>query len=169
MSISKIELLENEFEKNEEKIDLLECECDKLWGELVEAQAKVRNITDIKNNLKNVNEKINKKIIKLKKKIIILYSNILMNNKRSEYNRNYYEKHREEIIKKHLEYYHENKEYINNRNKEYFVNYYQQNKQRILTRVQNNYYLKVGRIKKPEKIKIKNEILENNIVISLMD
>jgi hypothetical protein len=92
-----------------------------------------------------------------------------MNNKRSEYNRNYYEKHREEIIKKHLEYYHENKEYINNRNKEYFVNYYQQNKQRILTRVQNNYYLKVGRIKKPEKIKIKNEMSENNIVISLMD
>jgi hypothetical protein len=77
--------------------------------------------------------------------------------KRSEYNRNYYEKHREEIIKKHLEYYHENKEYINNRNKEYFVNYYQQNKQRILTRVQNNYYLKVGRIKTPEKITIKNE------------
>ena len=90
-------------------------------------------------------------------------------NKRSEYNRNYYEKHRDEIIKKHLEYYHENKEYINNRNKEYFVNYYQQNKQRILTRVQNNYYLKVGRSKKPERIIIKNEILENNIVISLMD
>ena len=89
--------------------------------------------------------------------------------KRSEYNRNYYEKHREEIIKKHLEYYHENKEYINNRNKEYFVNYYQQNKQRILTRVQNNYYLKVGRLKKPDRIIIKNEILENNIVISLMD
>jgi hypothetical protein len=89
--------------------------------------------------------------------------------KRSEYIRNYYEKHREEIIKKHLEYYHENKEYINNRNKEYFVNYYQQNKQRILTRVQNNYYLKVGRIRKPEKIKTKNEILENIIVISLMD
>jgi hypothetical protein len=92
-----------------------------------------------------------------------------MNNKRSEYNRNYYEKHREGIIKKHLEYYHENKEYINNRNKEYFVNYYQQNKQRILTRVQNNYYLKVGRLKKPDRIIIKNEILENNIVISLMD
>jgi chromosome segregation ATPase len=67
MSISKIELLENELEKNEAKIDLLQCECDKLWGELVEAQAKVRNITDIKNNLKNINEKINKKIIKLKK------------------------------------------------------------------------------------------------------
>ena len=82
-------------------------------------------------------------------------------NKRSEYNRNYYQKHREEIIKKHLEYYHENKEY--------FVNYYQQNKQRILTRVQNNYYLKVGRLKKPDRIIIKNEILENNIVISLMD
>ena len=30
-------------------------------------------------------------------------------NKRSEYNRNYYEKHRDEIIKKHLEYYHQNK------------------------------------------------------------
>jgi hypothetical protein len=99
----------------------------------------------------------------------MLYSNILMNNKRSEYNRNYYEKHRDEIIKKHLEYYHENKEYINNRNKEYFINYYQQNKQRILTRVQNNYYLKVGRLKKPDRIIIKNEILENNIVISLMD
>jgi hypothetical protein len=101
-------------------------------------------------------------------------------NKRSEYNRNYYEKHRDEIIKKHLEYYHENKEYINNRNKEYFVNYYQQNKQRILTRVQNNYYLKVGRLKKPDRIildpsgsikssTLKNVILENNIVISLMD
>ena len=101
-------------------------------------------------------------------------------NKRSEYNRNYYEKHRDEIIKKHLEYYHENKEYINNRNKEYFVNYYQQNKQRILTRVQKNYYLKVGRLKKPDRIildpsgsikssTLKNEILENNIVISLMD
>jgi hypothetical protein len=100
--------------------------------------------------------------------------------KRSEYNRNYYQKHRDEIIKKHLEYYHENKEYINNRNKEYFVNYYQQNKQRILTRVQNNYYLKVGRLKKPDRIildpsgsikssTLKNEILENNIVISLMD
>jgi hypothetical protein len=100
--------------------------------------------------------------------------------KRSEYNRNYYQKHREEIIKKHLEYYHENKEYINNRNKEYFINYYQQNKQRILTRVQNNYYLKVGRSKKPDRIildpsgsikssTLKNEILENNIVISLMD
>jgi len=90
-------------------------------------------------------------------------------NKRSEYNRNYYQKHRDDIIKKHLEYYHENKEYINNRNKEYFVNYYQQNKQRILTRVQNNYYLKVGRLKKPDRIIIKNVILENNIVISLMD
>ena len=91
-----------------------------------------------------------------------------MNNKRSEYNRNYYEKHRDDIIKKHLEYYHENKEYINNRNKEYLVNYYQQNKEKIITRVQNNYYLKVGRLKKPDRI-IKNEILENNIVISLMD
>ena len=66
MNISKIELLENELEKNEAKIDLLQYECDKLWEELVEAQAKVRNITYIKNNLKSINEKINKKIIKLK-------------------------------------------------------------------------------------------------------
>ena len=66
MNISKIELLENELEKNEAKIDLLQYECDKLWEELVEAQAKVRNITDIKNNLESINEKINKKIIKLK-------------------------------------------------------------------------------------------------------
>jgi len=81
----------------------------------------------------------------------------------------YYKNHREEIIQKNLEYYRKNKEYINNRNKEYFVNYYQQNKTRILTRVQNNYYLKVGRLKKPDRIIIKNEILENNIVISLID
>ena len=92
-----------------------------------------------------------------------------MNNNRSEYNRNYYIKNRERIIQKLLEYYHENKEMINQRNKDYYVNYYQQNKQKILTRVQNNYYLKVGRLKKPDRIIIKNEILENNIVISLMD
>jgi hypothetical protein len=67
MSISKIELLENEFEKNEEKIDLLQCECDKLWGELGEIQAKLSNITDIKYNVKKINEKIKNKIIKLKK------------------------------------------------------------------------------------------------------
>ena len=101
-------------------------------------------------------------------------------NKRSEYNRNYYQKHREEIIKKHLEYYRENREVINNRYKEYNVYYYQKNKEKIITRVQNNYYLKNSKIKKPEKnildpsgsIKsktLKNEILENNIVISLMD
>ena len=94
-----------------------------------------------------------------------------MNNKRSEYNRNYYEKHRDDIIKKHLEYYHENKEYINNRNKEYFVNYYQQNKQRILTRVQNNYYNKIHAIKvyKPPIISKTNQILDSNIIIRLMD
>jgi len=56
-------------------------------------------------------------------------------NKTSEHNRNYYEKHRDEIIKKLLECYRENKEIITNRNKEYFFNYYQKNKQRILTRV----------------------------------
>jgi hypothetical protein len=90
-------------------------------------------------------------------------------NKRSEYNRNYYQKHREEIIKKHLEYYRENREVINNRYKEYNVYYYQKNKEKIITRVQNNYYLKNNKIKNPEKKIIKNEILENNIVISLMD
>ena len=98
-------------------------------------------------------------------------------NKRSEYNRNYYEKHRESIIEKHLEYYHQNKEMINMRNKDYYVNYYQQNKQRILARVQNNYYN--GSIRKTDKPKTKNDkamdftkpvvLLENNIVISLMD
>jgi hypothetical protein len=90
-------------------------------------------------------------------------------NKRSEYNRNYYQKHREEIIKKHLEYYRENREVINNRYKEYNVYYYQKNKEKIITRVQNNYYLKNNKIKNPEKKIIKNEILENNITISLMD
>ena len=34
MNISKIELLENELEKNEAKIDLLQCECNALWDEL---------------------------------------------------------------------------------------------------------------------------------------
>ena len=103
-------------------------------------------------------------------------------NKRSEYNRNYYEKHRESIIEKHLEYYHQNKEMINMRNKDYYVNYYQQNKQRILARVQNNYYNKIHAIKvyKPPIIPKQNEILEpsgsiksstldSNIIIRLMD
>ena len=66
MNISKIELLENELEKNEAKIDLLQCECDKLWDEIAETQKKLTNITDIKYNLKKINEKINNKIIKLK-------------------------------------------------------------------------------------------------------
>ena len=94
-----------------------------------------------------------------------------MNNKRSEYNKNYYQKHREDIIKKHLEYYHENKEMINTRNKDYYVNYYQHNKQRILTRVQNNYYNKIHAIKvyKPPIIQTQNEILGSNIIIRLMD
>ncbi len=90
-------------------------------------------------------------------------------NKRYEYNRNYYQKHREEIIKKHLEYYRENREVINNRYKEYNVHYYQKHRKEIITKVQNNYYLKVGYPKKPEKIKMKNEILENNMIIRLMD
>ena len=92
-------------------------------------------------------------------------------NKRSEYNRNYYEKHRESIIEKHLEYYHQNKEMINMRNKDYYVNYYQQNKQRILARVQNNYYNKIHSIKvyKPPIIPKQNEILDSNIIIRLMD
>jgi hypothetical protein len=92
-------------------------------------------------------------------------------NKRSEYNRNYYEKHRESIIEKHLEYYLQNKEMINMRNKDYYVNYYQQNKQRILARVQNNYYNKIHAIKvyKPPIIPKQNEILDSNIIIRLMD
>jgi ABC-type enterochelin transport system substrate-binding protein len=63
---TKIELLENELEKNEAKIDLLQYECDQLWGEIEEKQAKLSNITDMKYNVKKINEKINKKIIKLK-------------------------------------------------------------------------------------------------------
>jgi len=90
--------------------------------------------------------------------------------KRSEYNRNYYIKNRERIIQKHLEYYHENKEMINQRNKEYYVNYYQQNKQKILTRVQNNYYSKIHAVKVyKEVIPKKNNIIQNNIIIRLMD
>ena len=65
MNISKIELLENELEKNEAKIDLLQYECDKLWDEIGVTEKKLRNITDMKYNLKKINEKINKKIIKL--------------------------------------------------------------------------------------------------------
>jgi hypothetical protein len=92
-------------------------------------------------------------------------------NKRSEYNKNYYQKHKEEIIKKHLEYYKENKEDINNRFKQYNIYYYQKNKEKIIARVQHNYYSKIHAIKvfKPPIIPKKNEILENNIIISLMD
>ena len=93
---------------------------------------------------------------------IILYSNILMNNKSSLKTKVF-------IKPLSLACACECKRSEYNRNKEYFVNYYQQNQQRILTRVKNNYYLKVGRLKKPDRIIIKNEILENNIVISLMD
>ena len=91
--------------------------------------------------------------------------------KRSEYNRNYYIKNRELIIKKHSEYYNENKEMINQRNKQYFFNYYRQNKENIIKRVQNNYYSKVHAIKvyKPVIIHKQKNIIKNNIVISLMD
>ena len=94
-----------------------------------------------------------------------------MNNKRSEYNKQYYLKNKQKIIQKHLEYYHENKEMINQRNKDYYVNYYQHNKQRILTRVQNNYYNKIHAIKvyKPPIISKTNQILDSNIIIRLMD
>jgi hypothetical protein len=63
---TKIELLENELEKNEANISLVQYECDKLWDEIAETQKKLSDITDIKYNLKKINEKINKKIIKLK-------------------------------------------------------------------------------------------------------
>ncbi len=94
-----------------------------------------------------------------------------MNNKRSEYNKQYYLKNKQKIIQKHLEYYHANKEMINQRNKDYYVNYYQHNKQRILTRVQNNYYNKIHAIKvyKPPIISKTNQILDSNIMIRLMD
>ena len=94
-----------------------------------------------------------------------------MNNKRSEYNKQYYLKNKQKIIQKHLEYYHANKEMINQRNKDYYVNYYQHNKQRILTRVQNNYYNKIHAIKvyKPPIISKTNQILDSNIIIRLMD
>jgi hypothetical protein len=94
-----------------------------------------------------------------------------MNNKRSEYNRNYYQKHREEIIKKHLEYYRENREIIRNKYKEYNIYYYQKNKEKILSRVQQNYYSKIHAVKvyKPPIIPKKNEILDSNIIIRLMD
>jgi hypothetical protein len=66
MNISKIELLENELEKNEAKIDLLQCECNTLWDELDVIHAKIRQATNKKNDVKLTNAKINKKIIKLK-------------------------------------------------------------------------------------------------------
>ena len=93
-----------------------------------------------------------------------------MNNKISEYNRNYYIQNRERIIQKHLEYYHANKEMINQRNKDYYINYYQQNKIKILTRVQNNYYNKIHAVKTyKEVIPKKNNIIVNNIIIRLID
>ena len=93
-----------------------------------------------------------------------------MNNTISEYNKNYYQKHKQDIMKRHFEYYHTNKEIINQRNKEYYVNYYQQNKQKILTRVQNNYYSKIHAVKVyKEVIPKKNNIIQNNIIIRLMD
>ena len=75
-----------------------------------------------------------------------------MNNKRSEYNN-------------------QNKQVINQKNKDYYANYYQQNKEKIITRVQNNYFSKVHAIKvyKPLIIPKTNQILDSNILISLMD
>ena len=81
---------------------------------------------------------------------------------------NYYILNREYIIKKNLEYYYKNKEMINQRNKQYFFNYYRQNKENILTRVKYNYYNKIHDVKN-YKEKQQNNILENNIVISLME
>jgi len=43
------------------------------------------------------------------------------------------------------------------------------NREKIILRVQNNYYNKKKTPHKIPKIIIKNEILENNIVISLME
>jgi chromosome segregation ATPase len=60
------ELLENELEKNEAKIDILQCECNALWDELDVMHAKLRQAINKKNDVKLLNEKINKKIIKLK-------------------------------------------------------------------------------------------------------
>ena len=94
-----------------------------------------------------------------------------MNNKRSEYNKQYYLQNKQKIIENHLQYYHENKEMINERNKQYYANYYQLNKEKIITRVQNNYFSKIHAIKeyKTPIIAKKNEILDSNILIRLMD
>ena len=94
-----------------------------------------------------------------------------MNNKRSEYNKQYYLKNKQKIIEKHLDYYHQNKEMINERNKQYYANYYQKNKEKIITRVQNNYLSKIHAIKvyKPPIISKTNQILDSNIIIRLMD
>jgi len=75
-----------------------------------------------------------------------------MNNKQSEYNN-------------------QNKQVINQRNKDYYANYYQHNKQKIITRVQNNYFSKIHGIKeyKPSIIPKTNQIIDRNILISLMD
>ena len=82
----------------------------------------------------------------------------------------YYKENRQYIIERQLKYYYENKNRINKDNKIYFQNYYQKNKEKIIKRVQTNYYnKKKEEYKIPKKNIIKNEFLQNNIVISLMD
>jgi hypothetical protein len=84
---------------------------------------------------------------------------------------NYYILNREYILKKNLDYYYKHKEMIKQRNKQYFFNYYRQNKENIIKRVQNNYYSKVHAIPVYKTVMIhkQNNIIKNNIVISLMD
>jgi len=58
---------------------------------------------------------------------------------------------------------------IFNNDSNVFQNYYQKNKEKIIKRVQTNYYNKKKTPHKIPTIIIKNEILENNIVINLME
>jgi len=101
-----------------------------------------------------------------------------MQDYRKEYNKNYYIKNieriknyynenKEEIIKKQLQYYQKNKFEINKKKQIYFSQYYQKHKEQIILRVQKHYYN--GSARKTDKPITKNEIIKNNIVISLMD
>jgi len=105
----------------------------------------------------------------------IYYKDYYIKNK--EKYKQYYYNNREEIIEKQLDYYQQNKFEIGKRTKIYFQQYYQKNKEKIIMRSQNHYYN--GSLagacegkrstKKPDNIVIKNEILENNIIIRLID
>ena len=95
----------------------------------------------------------------------IYYKDYYIKNK--EKYKQYYYNNREEILKKQLDYYQQNKFEIGQRTKIYFQQYYQKNKEKIIMRSQNHYYN--GSTKKPDNITIKNEILENNIIIRLID